>query len=108
MQSIRCVSEALEECSQSCDITGLNYLSGRYELEHELHPAKTVLGTETYPADIENLWKLVETYPHVIGDFTWTGYDYIGEAGVGIFHYDGNANFTSIYPERLGYIGDID
>ena len=99
------VSEALEECSQSCDITGLNYLSGRYELEHELHPAKTVLGTETYPADIENLWKLVETYPHVI---TWTGYDYIGEAGVGIFHYDGNANFTSIYPERLGYIGDID
>ena len=102
------VSEALEECSQSCDITGLNYLSGRYELEHELHPAKTVLGTETYPADIENLWKLVETYPHVIGDFTWTGYDYIGEAGVGIFHYDGNANFTSIYTERLGYIGDID
>ena len=102
------VSEALEECSQSCDITGLNYLSGRYELEHELHPAKTVLGTETYPADIENLWKLVKTYPHVIGDFTWTGYDYIGEAGVGIFHYGGNANFTSIYPERLGYIGDID
>lgn len=102
------VTDALEECSQSCDITGLNYLSGRYELEHELHPGKTVLGTETYPADIENLWSLVTRYPHVIGDFTWTGYDYIGEAGVGIFHYDGSANFTSIYPERLGYIGDID
>lgn len=102
------VTEALEECAQSCDITGLNYLSGRYELEGELHPGKTVLGTETYPADIENLWDKVEKYPHVIGDFTWTGYDYIGEAGVGIFHYDGTANFTSIYPERLGYIGDID
>ena len=83
------VTEALEECAQSCDITGLNYLSGRYELEHELHPGKTVLGTETYPADIENLWEKVTKYPHVIGDFTWTGYDYIGEAGVGIFHYDG-------------------
>lgn len=102
------VTEALEECSQSCDITGLNYLSGRYELEHELHPGKTVVGTETYPAEIENLWDKVTRYPHIIGDFTWTGYDYIGEAGVGIFHYDGNANFTSIYPERLGYIGDID
>lgn len=102
------VSEALEECSQSCDIIGLNYLSGRYELEHELHPGKTVLGTETYPADIENLWNKVKKYPHVIGDFTWTGYDYIGEAGVGIFHYDEKQNFTSIYPERLGYIGDID
>lgn len=102
------VTEALEECAQSCDITGLNYLSGRYELEHELHPGKMVLGTETYPADIENLWEKVTKYPHVIGDFTWTGYDYIGEAGVGIFHYDGKENFTSIYPERLGYIGDID
>ena len=102
------VTEALEECAQSCDITGLNYLSGRYELEQELHPGKTVVGTETYPADIENLWEKVTRYPHVIGDFTWTGYDYIGEAGVGIFHYDGSANFTSIYPERLGYIGDID
>lgn len=102
------VSEALEECSQSCDVIGLNYLRGRHLLEHELHPGKTVLGTETYPADIENLWMLVEENPHIIGDFTWAGYDYIGEAGVGIFHYDGNENFTSVYPERLGYIGDID
>lgn len=102
------VSEALEECSQSCDVIGLNYLRGRHLLEHELHPGKTVLGTETYPADIENLWILVEENPHIIGDFTWAGYDYIGEAGVGIFHYDGNENFTSVYPERLGYIGDID
>lgn len=102
------VTEALDECAQSCDITGLNYLSGRYLLEHELHQGKTVVGTETYPADIENLWALVENNPHVIGDFTWAGYDYIGEAGVGIFHYDGKENFASIYPERLGYIGDID
>ncbi len=102
------VTEALEECSQSCDIVGLNYLRGRHLLEKEIHPGKTVLGTETYPGDIENLWRLVEENPHVIGDFTWAGYDYIGEAGVGIFHYDGNTNFTSVYPERLGYIGDID
>ncbi len=102
------VTEALEECTQSCDITGLNYLSGRYLLEKKLHPYKTVLGTETYPADIEKLWALVEENPHIIGDFTWAGYDYIGEAGVGIFHYDGKENFSSIYPERLGYIGDID
>lgn len=102
------LTEALEECAQSCDATGLNYLSGRYLLEHELHPGKTVIGTETYPGDIEHLWSLVEENPHVIGDFTWAGYDYIGEAGVGIFHYDGKPNFSSIYPERLGYIGDID
>ena len=44
----------------------------------------------------------------MIGDFTWAGYDYLGEAGCGIFHYDGGANFSSIYPERTAYIGDLD
>ena len=43
-----------------------------------------------------------------MGDFTWTGYDYLGEAGCGIFHYDGTANFSSVYPERTAYIGDLD
>ncbi|MDE7273430.1 MAG: DUF4982 domain-containing protein [Lachnospiraceae bacterium] len=102
------LTEALEGCSSSSDIIGLNYLTDRHVLEHELHPNKTVLGTETYPADIVRLWGIVKRYPHVLGDFTWTGYDYLGEAGCGIFHYDGNANFTSVYPERTAYIGDLD
>ena len=102
------LTEALEGCSSSSDIIGLNYLTDRHVLEHDIHPNKTVLGTETYPADIVRLWGIVKRYPHVLGDFTWAGYDYLGEAGCGIFHYDGSANFTSIYPERTAYIGDID
>lgn len=101
------LSEAIEESSQAADITGLNYLTARHVLEKELHPNRTVVGTETYPADIVRLWKIVKENPHVLGDFTWTGYDYLGEAGCGIFHYDGNANFSSVYPEKLAYIGDI-
>ena len=46
--------------------------------------------------------------PHVLGDFTWTGYDYLGEAGCGIFHYDGGVNFSAHWPDRLAGIGDID
>lgn len=102
------LTEALEGCSSSCDIIGLNYLTGRHVLEKELHPNKTVIGTETYPADIVRLWKIVKENPHMLGDFTWAGYDYLGEAGCGIFHYDGNVNFSSVYPERAAYIGDID
>lgn len=102
------LTEALEGCSASSDIVGLNYLTGRHVLEQEIHPNKTVLGTETYPADIVRLWGIVKRYPHVLGDFTWAGYDYLGEAGCGIFHYDGNANFSSVYPERAAYIGDLD
>ena len=32
---------------------------------------------------IDRLWRLVLDNPHVIGDFTWTGWDYLGEAGIG-------------------------
>lgn len=102
------LSEVIAESSEASDIIGLNYLTARHTLEKELHPNKTVLGTETYPADIVRLWDIVKNNPHVIGDFTWTGYDYLGEAGVGIFHYDGHVNFSSVFPERLAYIGDID
>lgn len=102
------ITEVLEESSESMDIIGLNYLTGRHLLEGELHPNKCVLGTETFPADIARLWKVVNSSNRVLGDFTWTGYDYLGEAGCGIFYYDGKSNFGSHYPDRTAYIGDID
>ena len=101
------LTEAIEESAMAADITGLNYLTARHVLEKEIHPNRTVVGTETYPADIVRLWKIVKENHHMLGDFTWTGYDYLGEAGCGIFHYDGNVNFSSVYPEKLAYIGDI-
>lgn len=100
-------TRSLEESEMALDVIGLNYLTGRHELEHELHPNKAVLGAETYPSDIARLWSIVKNNDHVIGDYTWAGYDYLGEAGCGIFHYDGRANFSDIFPERLAYIGDI-
>ncbi len=101
------MTETIEEASQAMDIIGLNYLTGRHVLEHELHPNQTVLGTETFPADIVRLWDIVENNNHVLGDFTWTGYDYLGEAGCGEFYYDGNQNFNGVFPDRTAYIGDI-
>lgn len=102
------MTENIEEACQAMDITGLNYLTGRHVLEKELHPNKTVVGTETFPADIVRLWNIVEKNDHVLGDYTWTGYDYLGEAGCGIFYYDGTQNFAGVYPDRVAYIGDID
>ncbi len=101
------MTECLEEAAQAADIAGYNYLTGRHAMEALLHPNKPVLGTETYPADIIRLWKLVEENGNVLGDYTWTGYDYLGEAGCGIFYYDGKQNFSSNYPDRIAYIGDI-
>lgn len=101
------MTESIEEACQAMDITGLNYLTGRHVLEKELHPNKTVVGTETFPADIVRLWDIVKKNDHVLGDFTWTGYDYLGEAGCGIFYYNGMENFAGAYPDRSAYIGDL-
>ena len=101
------MTESIAESSEAMDIIGLNYLTGRHVLEKEHHPNKTVLGTETFPADIVRLWDIVKNYDHVLGDYTWTGYDYLGEAGCGVFYYDGTQNFMGVYPDRTAYIGDI-
>lgn len=39
------------------------------------------MGSETYPQDLDVNWELVEKNPYVIGDFSWTAWDYLGEAG---------------------------
>jgi len=102
------MNRAIDEFLASMDVAGYNYLTGRHAIDHELNPNRVVLGTETFPADIVRLWKLVKENSHVIGDMTWTGYDYLGEAGIGIFYYDGRMGFSANWPSSVAYIGDID
>lgn len=97
-----------EEIYAGMDIAGMNYMSACYEPHHQLFPHRIILGTETFPAEIPHLWDLVTRNAHVIGDITWTGYDYLGEAGCGIYYYDGTQNFSNHWPDRAAYIGDID
>lgn len=101
------MTKQIEEVEDELDVIGLNYMPVRHELEHELHPNHVLVGSESYPTEIARLWNIVERNPHVIGDFTWTGYDYIGEAGIGIYHYDCMPKGQGVYPDRLAYCGDI-
>lgn len=102
------LEELISEYAAANDIAGYNYLTALHEEDNRRHPNRVVLGTETFPADIVHLWDVVKRNSHVLGDFTWTGYDYLGEAGCGIFHYDGGENFSAHWPDRLAGIGDID
>ncbi len=102
------VTELLNEFASVTDLTGYNYLTMRHGMEHDLFPDRVILGTETLPSDIVRLWGLVKQYPHVIGDMTWTGYDYIGEAGSGCTYYDGRTGFMANWPISLAGMGDID
>ncbi len=102
------LTECLEPVEGQLDVIGYNYLTARHEFEHTLHPDRVIVGSETYPPEIPSLWRIVMRNPYVIGDFSWTGYDYIGEAGIGIFHYDEKIPAMGWYPDRLASLGDID
>lgn len=90
------------------DIAGYNYASGRYPLEGEKHPHRVIYGSETFPQDICNNWEMVKKYPYLIGDFMWTAWDYLGEAGIGAWSVHPDAmGFNNPYPWLLGGAGVI-
>lgn len=72
-----------EPFTNGLDIVGYNYLEDKYDTSHRLFPDRVILGSENYPKEIGKRWPMVESTDYVIGDFTWTAYDYIGEAGIG-------------------------
>ena len=70
-------------------------------------------GTETFPMKAYDDWQADLRHPYVLGDFVWTGMDYIGEVGIGNAQYvDNNDNTkhaaTRPWPWFLSYCGDID
>lgn len=92
----------------SLDIAGYNYGSGRYPLEEKQHPNRIIFGSETFPQDIAKNWNMVKKYPYLIGDFMWTAWDYLGEAGIGAWSYTGGMPFNRPYPWVLAGAGVID
>ena len=90
------------------DIAGYNYASGRYPLDGKEHPQRLVIGTETFPQDICKNWAMVKRYPYLAGDFMWTAWDYLGEAGIGAWSYTGGMPFNRPFPWLLAGSGVID
>ena len=90
------------------DIAGYNYANGRYPMEATKHPDRVVVGSETFPYELGKNWDMVKKYPYLVGDFMWTAWDYIGEAGLGAWSYTGGMPFNRPYPWVLGGAGVID
>ena len=65
------------------DVGGYNYRPEQYASDHQKFPQRLIVGTESFPLAIYDCWTLVENNPYVIGDFVWTGMDYLGESGIG-------------------------
>jgi len=101
-----------EEIHAQVDVAGINYSEARYDLDAELFPDRVLLGTETFPGKLDRLWALVEKHPQVIGDFVWTAWDHLGEAGTGRAVYADDplqpVGMASPYPWLLSQAGTID
>jgi beta-galactosidase len=107
------VGQALEESFAPLDICGYNYTEARYRIDGEQHPSRVIVGSETLPKQVDRNWSLVNELPHVIGDFTWTGWDYLGEVGIGRTEYPatnggGSRTLRAAYPWITASTGDID
>ena len=72
-----------EAFANGLDVVGYNYLENKYDADHEMFPERMILGSENYPKEVGVHWPMIENTPWVIGEFTWTAWDYIGEAGLG-------------------------
>ena len=93
-----------EPFMSALDVTGYNYKLEFYEESHAREPTRVIMSSESRGREAFDYWMAVEDNPYIVGDFVWTGMDYIGEIAVGW------AGFTSArkYPWTLAYCGDLD
>ncbi len=88
------------------NIAGYNYSHHQYEKDHVRNKNRLMIGMESYPSQINETWNLVETLPYLIGDFTWSAMDYLGEAGKGWYGFENEP--LSLFPWTSAYCGDLD
>ncbi|GAA2993542.1 hypothetical protein JOD63_001616 [Microbacterium terrae] len=101
--------KATRDAFAAVDIAGYNYAYASYPGARKRYPDRVIVGTESMPADLPAIWKRVTKVPGVIGDFNWTGWDYLGEVGLGYWSYgDEVGGISKPYPGILAGAGVFD
>lgn len=90
------------------DVAGYNYGGARYLRDIRRHPDKPLVGTETGPGELAKNWPVVLAHPQIIGDFVWTGWDYLGEAGLATIRYNDRPRLFVPWPGRLAGAANFD
>jgi beta-galactosidase len=103
------VARVSQPCFDTVDVAGYNYGEAAYRKHHRWYPDRVMVSSETFPRRIAGNWRRVEAMPFLIGDFMWTGWDYLGEAGVGVPLYGQRlGGFTKPYPCISAGCGSVD
>lgn len=86
----------LNAAAAPLDITGLNYGKARYDKEGKAGK-RVIVGSETLFSDFWYNWPHIMQYKNIIGDFVWTGIDYLGETDIGNWRYPGQTGLPLLY-----------
>jgi beta-galactosidase len=78
--------------ADALDVAGYNYQEFRYAQDHKKYPERPLYGSEN--GMTLNMWNAVADNDYIMGQFLWTGFEYMGEAGQ--------------YPSRSNTAGTID
>lgn len=91
------------------DIVSLNYSHANYARFAQLFPGKWLQGTEHSGAEAWANAQAVAANDHVIGDFMWTAYDNLGEAGAGRSYWEPEKKFGLMadWPWLSCFQGDL-
>lgn len=113
--------DVIDAIDETMDMIDMHYEFARYPSMIRERPGSVIIGTEDKAPDTDLIWDLIERYPQIIGDFVWTAWDYIGEAGCGSCRYftreeaeklgakdSSFTRFPITYPYRLSGDGDFD
>jgi beta-galactosidase len=65
--------------AEALDVTGYNYQEFRYRNDHQKYPKRVMYGSEN--GMTLEAWNAVAENDYVAGQFLWTGFEYLGEAG---------------------------
>lgn len=65
--------------AQALDVTGYNYQEFRYAPDHQKYSQRVLYGSEN--GMTLEAWNSVADNDYVVGQFLWTGIEYLGEAG---------------------------
>lgn len=83
------------------DVAGYNYGIRRYRHDLNRYPDCVIVGSETFCSDAARFWDLAQSNPRLIGDFVWSGMDYLGEVGIGSQEY---AEYAKNFDGSLGWV----
>ena len=83
------------------DVAGYNYGIRRYRHDLNRYPDRVIVGSETFCSDAARFWDLAQSNPRLIGDFVWSGMDYLGEVGIGSQEY---AEYAKNFDGSLGWV----